>query len=88
MKSPLCAPIPIRGHVVSRKTDMGCALQEGICHRVCMSVQDGDHSQMERAAVSGLKNSLRAYLRKVRASHSVVAYDRLALLAAQGIRGR
>jgi prevent-host-death family protein len=31
---------------------------------------------MERASVSKLKNNLSAYLRKVRAGHAVVIYDR------------
>jgi prevent-host-death family protein len=31
---------------------------------------------MDKATVSNLKNNLRAYLRKVRAGHSVVIFDR------------
>jgi prevent-host-death family protein len=31
---------------------------------------------MEKASVSSLKNKLSAYLRKVRAGHSIVIYDR------------
>ncbi len=42
----------------------------------CACAQKGHNSQMERATVSRLKNSLSAYLRKVRAGHSVVVYDR------------
>jgi len=34
------------------------------------------NSQMEKASVSHLKNNLSAYLRRVRAGHSVVIYDR------------
>jgi len=34
------------------------------------------NSQMEKASVSNLKNNLSAYLRKVRAGHPVVIYDR------------
>jgi antitoxin (DNA-binding transcriptional repressor) of toxin-antitoxin stability system len=36
----------------------------------------GYNSHVEKATVSRLKNSLSAYLRKVRAGHSVVVYDR------------
>lgn len=31
---------------------------------------------MEKASISSLKNSLSAYLRKVRAGHTVIIYDR------------
>lgn len=34
------------------------------------------NSQMEKATVSKLKDNLSAYLRKVRAGHTVVIYDR------------
>jgi prevent-host-death family protein len=34
------------------------------------------YSYMEKATVSTLKNNLSAYLRKVRAGHAVVIYDR------------
>jgi antitoxin (DNA-binding transcriptional repressor) of toxin-antitoxin stability system len=36
----------------------------------------GYNSQMEKATVSKLKDNLSAYLRKVRAGHAVVIYDR------------
>ena len=42
----------------------------------CACAQKGHNSQMETATVSRLKNSLSAYLCKVRAGHSVVVYDR------------
>jgi antitoxin (DNA-binding transcriptional repressor) of toxin-antitoxin stability system len=41
----------------------------------------GYHAHMEKAAVSKLKNNLSAYLRKVRAGHAVVIYDRDAPIA-------
>lgn len=37
---------------------------------------DGYNSLMDKATVSKLKNNLSAYLRKVRAGHAVVIYDR------------
>lgn len=41
----------------------------------------GYYSHMEKATVSKLKNNLSAYLRKVRAGHAVVIYDRDAPIA-------
>jgi prevent-host-death family protein len=38
--------------------------------------RDSHNSYMEKATVSKLKNNLSAYLRKVRAGHAVVIYDR------------
>ena len=37
---------------------------------------DGYNSHMEKATVSRLKDNLSAYLRRVRAGHAVVIYDR------------
>ena len=38
--------------------------------------RSGYNSQMDKASISSLKNSLSAYLRKVRAGHTVIIYDR------------
>jgi antitoxin (DNA-binding transcriptional repressor) of toxin-antitoxin stability system len=38
--------------------------------------RNGYNSQMEKASISNLKNNLSAYLRKVRAGHPIVIYDR------------
>jgi prevent-host-death family protein len=35
----------------------------------------GYNSHMEKASISALKNSLSAYLRKVRSGHTVIIYD-------------
>lgn len=44
-------------------------------------LQYGYYSYVEKATVSKLKNNLSAYLRKVRAGHAVVIYDRDAPIA-------
>ena len=41
-----------------------------------LTQQSGYNSHMEKATVSKLKDNLSAYLRKVRAGHAVVIYDR------------
>src|ERR1700722_20764889 len=54
------------GKIASRTA--GSAMVD--CHK------NSYNSQMEKASVSNLKNNLSAYLRKVRAGHPVVIYDR------------
>jgi antitoxin (DNA-binding transcriptional repressor) of toxin-antitoxin stability system len=44
--------------------------------RIATIFQGGYNSHMEKASVSKLKDNLSAYLRKVRAGHPVVIYDR------------
>jgi antitoxin (DNA-binding transcriptional repressor) of toxin-antitoxin stability system len=43
---------------------------------IVRSHEQGYDGYMEKATVSKLKNNLSAYLRKVRAGHAVVIYDR------------
>ena len=44
--------------------------------RIAAVIQYSYNSHMEKASVSKLKDNLSAYLRKVRAGHPVVIYDR------------
>lgn len=82
MTSSPCTPIPNRGPFVSRTTDAGVRTAgerrapQHISRRGCACVSKNYNGQVEKATVSRLKNSLSAYLRKVRAGHSVVVYDR------------
>lgn len=43
---------------------------------VALVANHGYNGQVEKATISKLKDNLSAYLRKVRAGHSVVIYDR------------
>ena len=43
---------------------------------VVLAIVYSYNSYMEKASISHLKNNLSAYLRRVRAGHSVVIYDR------------
>jgi antitoxin (DNA-binding transcriptional repressor) of toxin-antitoxin stability system len=45
-------------------------------HRLRPKQNDSYNGHMEKATVSKLKDNLSAYLRKVRAGHTVVIYDR------------
>ena len=49
---------------------------EKLEQRFSTANRDGYNSHMEKATVSKLKDNLSAYLRKVRAGHAVVIYDR------------
>jgi antitoxin (DNA-binding transcriptional repressor) of toxin-antitoxin stability system len=53
------------------------AFERTLAHKL----QYGYYSYVEKATVSKLKNNLSAYLRKVRAGHAVVIYDRDAPIA-------
>jgi antitoxin (DNA-binding transcriptional repressor) of toxin-antitoxin stability system len=51
-------------------------MRNGTTRAFATAHRDGYNSHMEKATVSKLKDNLSAYLRKVRAGHAVVIYDR------------